>query len=43
MFNESHILNMPITILNMWAHNCNLYKMLCGHSLNVVGYCYCMA
>jgi len=30
-YNKSHILNMPITVQNMWAHNCNLDKTLRGH------------
>ena len=32
-YNKSHILKMPITIQNMWAHNCNLNKTLCIHSM----------
>ena len=27
----------------MWAHNCNLNKTLCIHSLNDARYRYCMA
>ena len=42
-YNESHILNMQITMQNMWAHNCNLNKTLCIHSLNDARYRYCMA
>ena len=42
-YNKSHILNMPITVQNMWAHNCNLNLTLCIHSLNDARYHYCMA